>query len=102
MNDPALQRSTFPVALCLGGVDPSCGAGLFRDALTLASLGVHPMAVSVAETIQSGLSCIHIGPPAVNPLERLDALRPHLRGIWGVKLGMCALAMERLHALLST
>lgn len=101
MNDPAPQRPPIPVALCLGGVDPSCGAGLFRDALTLASLGIHPLGVSVAETVQSGLGCHRIEPPAVEPLDRLEALQPHLQGAWGVKLGMCALDFPRLAALLA-
>lgn len=80
-----------PVALCLGGMDPSGGAGLLRDVLALAALGVQPMAIPVAETIQNGLACLRIDPPAVDPLVRLDALAPHLAGTWGVKLGMCAL-----------
>lgn len=80
-----------PVALCLGGVDPSGGAGLLTDALTVAAFGVLPMAVSTAETIQNGLGCARILPPAVDPVARLESLGPHLMGRWGVKLGLCAL-----------
>jgi len=80
-----------PVALCLGGVDPSGGAGLLRDALTVAAFGVLPMVVSTAETIQNGLGCSRILPPAVDPVARLESLGPHLAGRWGVKLGLCAL-----------
>jgi len=79
-----------PVALCLGGMDPSAGAGILRDVMTLAALGVHPMAVSTADTVQNGLVCLAIRPPR-NPLPVFDALVPHLGGAWGVKLGLCAL-----------
>ena len=89
------------MALCLGGMDPSAGAGLLRDALTLASLGVHPMAVSTAETLQNGISCQLIAGPSMSPALRLKALRPHLSGRWGVKLGLCALGLEELEALMA-
>lgn len=80
-----------PVAVCLGGLDPSGGAGLLRDAATCQSLGVHAMAVSTAETVQNGLGCQQIRPPLLDPAEQLDVLSPHLCGTWGVKLGLCAL-----------
>lgn len=88
-----------PLALCLGGVDPSGGAGILRDALTLAELGVHPMLISTAETLQNGLGCQRIGPPAVDPLEHLACLAPHLSGTWGVKLGLYPLGAAALDAL---
>lgn len=88
-----------PVALCLGGMDPSGGAGLLRDAMALAALGVQPMAIPVAETLQNGLACLRIEPPALDPLARLEALEPHLSGAWGVKLGMCALDEASFHGL---
>jgi hydroxymethylpyrimidine/phosphomethylpyrimidine kinase len=78
------------VALCLGGLDPSGGAGLVRDVTTLAALGVHPMAIPTADTMQNGMACLAIHPPR-NPLPFLEALAPHLTGTWGVKLGLCAL-----------
>lgn len=93
-------RPANPLALCLGGMDPSAGAGLLRDVMTLAALGVHPMAVCTAETIQNGRACTAILPPA-DPLARLEALAPHLEGRdpWGVKLGLCALETGTLAAL---
>ena len=80
-----------PIALCLGGMDPSGGAGLIRDALSVAALGCHPMTVSLAETLQNGLGCSRIEPPAMDPVLRLESLAPHLAGRWGVKIGLCAL-----------
>lgn len=41
-----------PVVLCFGGSDPTAGAGLAADALTLASLGCHPALVVTAVTAQ--------------------------------------------------
>lgn len=79
-----------PLALCLGGMDPSAGAGLLRDVMTLAALGVHPMAICTADTVQNGQGCSAIRPPA-DPLAALETLAPHLTGSWGVKLGMSAL-----------
>jgi len=64
-------------------MDPSAGAGILRDVMTLAALGVHPMAVSTADTVQNGLVCLAIRPPR-DPLPAFDALVPHLGGAWGV------------------
>ena len=98
----ANRLSTAPLALCLGGMDPSGGAGLLRDALTLAELGCQPMAVSLAETLQNGLGCTRIEPPSMDPVARLEALAPHLAGRWGVKLGLCALDATGFRRLCAT
>jgi hydroxymethylpyrimidine/phosphomethylpyrimidine kinase len=87
----ATRPSAPPLALCLGGLDPSGGAGILRDALTLAELGCQPMAVSLAETLQNGLACTRIERPALDPTQCLENLAPHLAGRWGLKLGLCAL-----------
>lgn len=85
-----------PVALCLGGMDPSGGAGLLRDAATVAAFGILPMAVATAETLQNGIACARILPPSMDPVARIEALGPHLAGRWGVKLGLCALDETQL------
>ncbi|HJV47802.1 MAG TPA: bifunctional hydroxymethylpyrimidine kinase/phosphomethylpyrimidine kinase [Geothrix sp.] len=100
----AAYTTTPPLALCLGGMDPSAGAGLLRDALALSELGCQPMAVSLAETLQNGLACSRIEPPSMDPVQRVETLAPHLVGRWGVKLSLCALetaAFRRLCATLS-
>lgn len=84
--------SAPPLALCLGGMDPSAGAGLLRDVQTLAELGCQPMAVSLAETLQNGLGCTRIEPPGLDPVQRVENLAPHLVGRWGVKLSLSAVA----------
>lgn len=96
------EHSTPPVALCLGGLDPSGGAGLVRDVLTLGELGCQPMAVSLAETLQNGLGCSRIEPPALDPVLRLENLAPHLLGRWGLKLSLCALGMGDFRRLCAT
>lgn len=101
MDDPTYP-SAPPVALCLGGMDPSGGAGLLRDAMTLAELGCQPMAVSLAETLQNGLACLRIDPPAPDPIQRVETLAPHLAGRWGVKLSLCALDAKSFRRLCAT
>lgn len=92
----AAAPTAAPAALCLGGLDPSGGAGILRDVMTLSGLGVHPMAIVTADTVQNGLECRAILTPP-DPMPALLALAPHLGGgPWGVKLGLCALAPESL------
>ena len=99
MSPRPLPDSSLPVALCLGGVDPSGGAGLLRDVMTVSSLGSFAMAVPLAETIQNGMGCYAIEAPAASPLLSLEALRPHLTGNWGVKVGLSALDTDDFSAL---
>ncbi len=98
----ATRPSAPPLALCLGGMDPSGGAGLLRDTVTLAELGCQAMAVSLAETLQNGLACTRIDPPAMDPVLRVEALAPHLVGRWGVKLSLCALEAKDFRRLCAT
>ena len=98
-GSPPDGERACPLALCLGGLDPSGGAGLLRDVMTLAALGVQPMAVCTAQTVQNGAACAAILAPA-DPLPFLEALAPHLAGpAWGVKLGLCALDVRTFAAL---
>jgi len=85
-------------------MDASAGAGILRDVMTLAALGIHPMAVPTALTVQNGRECLSIEAPG-DPLPALEALAPHLSGTWGVKLGLCALdpaSLRRLAARLES
>jgi len=94
MLQETIPECPLPVALCLGGVDPSGGAGLVRDVLTLSWQGAYPMIVPLAETIQNSMGCYAIETPGVSPLLSLEALRPHLVAAWGVKIGLSALDSE--------
>ena len=100
MTDASPLPAAPPIALCLGGLDPSAGAGLLRDVMTVAALGVHPMAVPTCLTLQNGARCEGIEPPA-DPAPFVASLRPHLGGRWGVKLGLCALAPDVFKALVA-
>lgn len=46
---------TYPAVLVFAGTDPTGGAGLQADVLTLASLGCHPLSVVTAVTVQDTL-----------------------------------------------
>ncbi len=52
---------TPPVVLAFAATDPTGGAGLQADVLTLASLGCHPLSVVTAVTVQdtAGIEAIH-------------------------------------------
>ncbi len=47
-----MTAHTPPVVLVFGGTDPTSGAGIVADALTLAALGCHPATVATAVTAQ--------------------------------------------------
>jgi hydroxymethylpyrimidine/phosphomethylpyrimidine kinase len=47
-----MPTSTPPIVLIFAGTDPTGGAGLQADILTLASLGCHPLSVVTAVTVQ--------------------------------------------------
>ena len=44
---------TQPVIWCIGGIDSSGGAGVTRDALTLADLHLHACVITTQITVQS-------------------------------------------------
>lgn len=48
----ATQPRIPPIVLTFAATDPTCGAGLQADVLTLASLGCHPLSVVTAVTVQ--------------------------------------------------
>ena len=51
MNSAALSDIP-PIVLCFGATDPTGGAGLQADVLTIASMGCHPLSVVTAITVQ--------------------------------------------------
>ena len=53
MESPAQAQSALPpIVLAFAATDPSGGAGLQADVMTLASMGCHPLSVVTAITIQ--------------------------------------------------
>ncbi len=79
-----------PRALSVAGSDPSGGAGLQADVAVFARLGVHPMAVPTALTVQNSTGVIAYEP--VDP----DLVEAQLKAILGdmppaaIKTGMLA------------
>jgi hydroxymethylpyrimidine/phosphomethylpyrimidine kinase len=50
--DPSSSSSVPPIVLAFAATDPSGGAGLHADVVTLSSMGCHPLSVVTAITIQ--------------------------------------------------
>ena len=50
--DPAAPSPSPPIVLVFAATDPSSGAGLQADVMTLSSMGCHPLSVVTAITIQ--------------------------------------------------
>jgi hydroxymethylpyrimidine kinase/phosphomethylpyrimidine kinase len=64
----AAVNKSLPVALAIGGLDPSGGAGILADAVTFAAFHCHPTAVVTSITFQnsSGISgCAHQSAEAI-------------------------------------
>ncbi len=61
---PAAEFDFPPVVLTFAASDPSGGAGIQADILTLASMGCHPLSVITAITVQDTL-----GVEAVQPID---------------------------------
>lgn len=64
MNATPPKNATPPIVLTFAGSDPTGGAGLQADILTLASLGCHPLSVVTAITVQDTT-----GVEAILPIE---------------------------------
>jgi hydroxymethylpyrimidine/phosphomethylpyrimidine kinase len=64
MNATPPKNATPPIVLAFAGSDPTGGAGLQADILTLASLGCHPLSVVTAITVQDTA-----GVEAILPIE---------------------------------
>lgn len=46
------MSESFPLVMSFAATDPSCGAGMQADLLTIASMGCHPLSVVTAITVQ--------------------------------------------------
>ncbi|HYC57713.1 MAG TPA: hydroxymethylpyrimidine/phosphomethylpyrimidine kinase [Candidatus Binatia bacterium] len=59
-----MNRPSAPCVLAIGGMDPSCGAGILADVRTLDAFGVVPLAVTTAITVQAGKGVRAVHPVA--------------------------------------
>jgi hydroxymethylpyrimidine/phosphomethylpyrimidine kinase len=73
--------------LCIGGLDPSGGAGILGDVCALQSVGVHGAAVVAVSTLQDGNSFVSAA--SENPRHVRDAVERLLMnlGVGAVKTG---------------
>lgn len=80
--------SPFPTVLTFAGSDPTSGAGLQADILTLASLGCHPVSVVTAVTVQDTVGVEDF--LALDPIWVTDQARVLLEDmpVAAFKLGM--------------
>lgn len=63
-------RVSPPLVLVFAASDPSCGAGIQADILTLSSLGCHPLAVITALTVQDTVGVESVHPVDSEVVER--------------------------------
>lgn len=78
----------YPTALCIGGLDPSGGAGIMADARACAAFGVHALSVVTAIVPQNTQGVKSIEP--VNPQVLRSQIKTLLEDITpsAIKIGM--------------
>ena len=91
---------TPPLVLVFAASDPTAGAGIQADLLTLASLGCHPLTALTAITVQDTVGVESVHPVAAETLERQARVaRRDVSGlehpIGGVPLGGLLEAVRR-------
>ena len=65
-----ITTPTPPLVLVIAASDPTAGAGIQADTLTLASLGCHPLTALTAITVQDTVGVESVLPVAAETLER--------------------------------
>jgi hydroxymethylpyrimidine/phosphomethylpyrimidine kinase len=70
MNSPSTVSPSPPQVLVFAASDPSSGAGIQADLLTLASLGCHPLTALTALTVQDTTGVQSVHPVAAELLEQ--------------------------------
>lgn len=70
MNITASAQPNPPLVLVFSASDPSSGAGMQADILTLASLGCHPLSALTALTVQDTVGVQSVHPVAAELLEQ--------------------------------
>ncbi|WP_298394719.1 hydroxymethylpyrimidine/phosphomethylpyrimidine kinase [uncultured Azonexus sp.] len=70
MQKPRTTPATPPQVLVFAASDPTCGAGIQADILTLASLGCHPLTALTAVTVQDTTGVSSLQPLSAELLEQ--------------------------------
>ena len=65
-----ITTPTPPLVLVIAASDPTAGAGIQADTLTLASLGCHPLSALTAVTVQDTVGVRSVHPVAADVLEQ--------------------------------
>ncbi|OBS09127.1 bifunctional hydroxymethylpyrimidine kinase/phosphomethylpyrimidine kinase [Acidihalobacter prosperus] len=96
------EAPTLPIVLCIGGNDPTGGAGLAADMAAVLSLGGHPTPVVTAVTVQDTrrVHDYHALPPTL-VIEQTHAVLDDMP-VGAIKLGMLGEIdiIEAVHTLL--
>lgn len=89
--------------ICVGGIDPTGGAGLARDAATVSGLGGQATLVATAVTVQDTRG-VHLVQPIEIAVVEAQLLAAIAAGVDAVKIGMLATGrtIERLIPVLSS
>jgi hypothetical protein len=70
MNTTPANPPSPPLVLVFAASDPSSGAGIQADLLTLASLGCHPLTALTAVTVQDTVGVQSVHPLAAELVEQ--------------------------------
>ena len=70
MTSSPTKPSLLPSVLVFAASDPSCGAGIQADIMTLASLGCHPLTALTAITVQDTVGVQSVHPLSAELLEQ--------------------------------
>ena len=77
-----------PSVLCLGGIDPSGGAGLCVDAAVVRAMGLHALPVSTGTAVQSPRALVRVVPADPDLVrEQLEMVEASF-SVGAVKVGM--------------
>ncbi|HBC57755.1 MAG TPA: hypothetical protein DCZ03_11370, partial [Gammaproteobacteria bacterium] len=82
------MQNLVPIVLCIGGLDPSGGAGITADLVTLRDLKCHGTAIMTANTLQDSYNCRAYFPTSAKLLKQQIQLLFDDFNIAVVKVGM--------------
>ena len=93
-----MSIAPMPAVLVFAGTDPTGGAGLQADILTLASMGCHPLSVVTAVTVQDTVGVDDFLP--IDPEWLADQARSVLEDmpVAAIKIGMIGSVEADRHA----
>src|SRR5918992_3400211 len=81
-----------PIVLTFAASDPTGGAGLQADLLTLAALGCHPLSVLTALTVQDTRGVVHVEPVSAELVARQASVLLAEAKVAAFKVGVVASA----------